>query len=225
MSISGLQTVSSIGKGLGRWEAIDRRDTGHLMRNVVEASDRKWRYWTTGPILDQGAKPHCVEYSAVQWSMTSPVRNKLIKPDGSIYRRAQELDEWPGTNYDGTSVRAGLKVLQERGMVDRYLWAYDAMTVANWVLEEGSVQLGVLWYRGMSVPDRHGIVHPTGRLEGGHAFLCNGVNMERGLFRCPNSWSRAWNNGGRFWILGEDLELLLDQHGEAVGAVELEVAA
>jgi hypothetical protein len=32
-----------------------------------------------------------------------------------LYHRAQQIDEWPGENYDGTSVRAGLDVLRTEG--------------------------------------------------------------------------------------------------------------
>lgn len=209
--------------GLGRIEAVDERDRKFLMSSQpIPEPDRTWRYWTPGPVMDQGSRPHCVGYSAAQFCYTSPIRTRGVDPT-TIYRRAQLLDEWEGTSYDGTSVRAGLKVLQEQGRIERYLWAYSAATVARWLLTTGSVMLGTLWSSGMTNPDKHGIAHPTGSLQGGHAFLCIGVNLHTGLFRCVNSWSERWGQRGRFWLLGEDLELLLDQHGEAAAAIERQV--
>ncbi len=34
-----------------------------------------------------------------------------------VYKRAQQLDEWPGEDYGGSSVNAACKVLRERGFI------------------------------------------------------------------------------------------------------------
>jgi hypothetical protein len=34
---------------------------------------------------------------------------------GWLYHEAQRIDEWPGEDYDGTSVRAGMDVLRTEG--------------------------------------------------------------------------------------------------------------
>ena len=46
--------------------------------------------------------------------LASQLNRKLY--DGFwLYHEAQKVDEWPGEDYDGTSVRAGLDILRKRG--------------------------------------------------------------------------------------------------------------
>jgi C1A family cysteine protease len=140
---------------------------------------------------------------------------------GHVYREAQKVDEWPGEDYSGTSVRAGAKVLQALGFIASYHWAYDVETVVQAVLERGPVVVGTSWYRDMFLPDASGLVTPSGPLVGGHAYVLNGTNRKTGLFRAKNSWGRSWGKGGAFWLSYETLERLLHESGEACIALEV----
>src|SRR5688572_23619901 len=102
-----------------------------------------FRYYRCGPTLDQGAYPHCVGYAWRGWMMAAPLMTKDGPAAAAIYHEAQHVDEWEGTNYDGTSVRAGAKVLASAGRINEYAWAWNAQTVADWILDDrGTVVLG-----------------------------------------------------------------------------------
>ncbi len=206
----------------GRQFRPDARDRAYLLRPA--ASRRTSRYWSdNGWWGDQGRTSQCVAYAWTHWLEDGPVAQRgtppCIKP-AVLYRAALEVDEWPGEDYDGTSVRAGAKVLQARGFIASYHWAYRAVDVVNTLLEIGPVVLGVNWYQRMDTPDREGVIRVGGRLEGGHAVVANGVNTATGLVRIKNSWGRSWGRDGRCWLPITDLERLLGEDGEACLARE-----
>jgi hypothetical protein len=65
-----------------------------------------WRFY------DQGTEGACVGFGISR--LASQLNRKLY--DGFwLYHEAQKIDEWPGEDYDGTSVRAGLDILRTRG--------------------------------------------------------------------------------------------------------------
>jgi hypothetical protein len=61
---------------------------------------------------DQGSEGACVGFGISR--LASQLNRKLY--DGFwLYHEAKKIDEWPGEDYDGTSVRAGLDILRKRG--------------------------------------------------------------------------------------------------------------
>jgi hypothetical protein len=134
------------------------------------------------------------------------------------------VDEWPGTDYEGTSVRAGAKVLQDWGYIDQYVWAWDINDLIEGVLYLGPVVLGTNWYSGMFEPDpKTHIVKPSGGIAGGHAYEIYVVNKNTGLARIKNSWGIDWGDRGTALISFEDVERLLSEDGEACIAFEKKV--
>lgn len=89
------------------------------------------------------------------------------------------------------------------------------------LLEVGPVVVGTWWYSGMMNPDKDGLVYPIGNKLGGHAYVLNGVNTNKGLVRIKNSWSRKWGRRGYAWLSIDDLDLLIKDDGEACLATEL----
>jgi hypothetical protein len=93
----------------------DTRDDEFKLSAVLarqQPSTRRYRHyyddhWTG----DQGYDPSCVGFAWVHWLETGPIRHPnwphppIVPTD--VYRDAQRVDEWPGENYQGTSVRAG----------------------------------------------------------------------------------------------------------------------
>ena len=146
----------------GRHAAPDPRDRRFLFR--PRATRRRRRWWDDSRWFgDQGTTSQCVGFAWAHWLSCSPVRNWL-DPAG-IYTLAQHLDEWQGNDYEGTSVRAGAKVLKRLGLVVEYRWATAVEAISAAVLECGPVVLGTQWYEGMSSPNASGVMHVEGRME------------------------------------------------------------
>ena len=211
--------------GLGRLHAPDERDMQFMLERPREAVGINHRYWITqGPALDQGSTSQCVAYAWGKWLTTNPVINKLPNL-GQLYTEAQRNDEWPGEEptYKGTSVRAGAKVLQSRGLIESYRWAFDVETMIAHVLAVGPMVVGTNWTYSMFEPGKDGFVRPEGRSAGGHAYLLIGASRARQAFRCINSWGR-WAQRGRFWISFEHMANLIADRGEACAAFEKRAA-
>jgi hypothetical protein len=225
--------------GLGRKQATDPRDQQHLMRSLLprQMPTVKRRNWTCGDVLDQGSTPRCVGHAWYGLLLATPMADlaePYISPSNMathIWAEAQKVDEWPGEDPDdGTSVRAGAKVLsdptnlivnsQGKAQVKRYLWADDLETMVIWLLTHGPIVVGFDWFGDMFRPDPLGIVHATGNLEGGHAFLYRAADVETRMFRFRNSWGHDWGKDGDAFISFEDTALLLSRQGEACTAVE-----
>jgi hypothetical protein len=216
----------------GRLEIEDSRDANYPLSAAIPAElpGIDYRYWNdTQWWGNQGSRPWCVAFAWLHWAEDGPVTHKTkvipVLDPGLVYHTAQQLDQWPGENYDGTSVRAGAKVLREKGLIASFHWSTDVATIVRAILTTGPVVVGTNWYEGMSRPasSRHGkpVLKPTGQLRGGHAYVLNGANTEKELFRVKNSWGRNWGAKGRALISFADMQTLLDQRGEACMAKEI----
>jgi hypothetical protein len=248
--------VSSASKGLGRLAARDSRDDAFPLRAAIrKAPTRRNHYWPAYRVhLNQGAYPECVEFSATHLLCDSPspwpgglvqVRASLrslwaeTHPDGddvagagALYRAAQQVDEWPGDDYEGTSVRAGMKVLQSAGLIAEYRWAASLGDIVDWLLGHGPIAIGTDWPEGWFDTDSAGRLAPldqAGESAGGHATVLNGVNLDgaRHAFgvgvafaRLKNQWRNPdgslWGLNGHAVVRLVDIaELVLHREGEA----------
>lgn len=147
-------------------------------------------------------------------------QEKPLFETSHLYREAQLVDRWPGNSYDGTSVRAGAKVLQRCGVIGEYRWAWDIDTVVQALLEQGPVVVGTWWYNSMFQPDDNGVITVSGARVGGHAYLLNGVNTSKEMIRIKNSWGRGWGHRGYAYISFDDMARLIREGGEACLALE-----
>lgn len=216
-------------KGLGRRFAPDDRDTMYpirtLLATVPTPPERAWRYhYDSKYKLDQGQTPMCVEYAWHHYLVDGPLTQGVppLWDFGDVYHDAQLIDEWPGEDYKGTSVRAGAEVLVNRGYVESYHWAWDVETAVDAIITLGPVVFGINWYNDMFDPDPvTGMVTLTGGLAGGHAIEATGASKTRGIVRFKNSWGNSWGKFGHFYMSFEDVDRLMKEDGEAVIAVEL----
>ena len=182
------------------------------------------KYWDAdGWWGNQGNTPHCVGYSWAHWIDDGPIKHLGVKPNTDpvlIYKNAQKLDEWVGENYDGTSVRGGAKYLKNVGKIGSYLWTFNINTLIQTLLTQGPVVVGTNWYVGMFYPDKNGLIRLSGRKAGGHAYVINGIDTKKRLFRIKNSWGRGWGLSGHAFISFSDVQRLINENGEICLAVE-----
>ena len=205
----------------GRLWAPDERDSKYKIRKPKTKSIRTIRYWTdTWFWGNQQQTSECVGYGWSHWLANYPLK-QYVSPTG-IYKLAQHFDEWDGEDYEGTSVRAGAKVLAYLGFVKEYRWATKIDDVIQTLLETGPVVVGTSWYEGMETPDKSGLVTVTGEVRGGHCYLLTGVNTQTGLFRIKNSWGTKWGLNGRAFIRIEEFASLMSakDSGEVCLAIE-----
>lgn len=219
---------------LGRIEVIDERDKNFPVSAVLaETGDNlpyfpKRYWWADGWWGNQGPNPHCVAYAWMHYLEDGPViqdvvtesRSKPFYTPSAFYNLCQQHDQWPGENYAGTSVRAGAKILNHLGIVKSYRWAFTLEDVIKTVKYIGPMVVGTRWYSSMSQPTNSGLMRATGTMQGGHAYLINGLDDDLGLFRIKNSWGREWGKEGYAFLPYSDFEMLLNSGGEACIAFE-----
>lgn len=201
----------------GRIFVTDRRDNKFALK--AKKSSRTFRYWSDqSPVLDQEETPSCVGQGWAHWLSSYPVR-QFINGFG-LYDLCKYKDEYDGEDYEGTSVRAGAKVLQALGFISEYQWAKNIDAVVYALLEEGPVVIGVNWYESMFNPDKNGLIKVSGEAVGGHCVMLHGINIQSGLLTGKNSWGAAWGNKGHFTISLSDMKRLLSENGEVCLAKE-----
>jgi hypothetical protein len=167
--------------------------------------------------------PMCVGYAWSHWISDGPVVHSGIQPvvpPDLIYREAQKVDEWPGENYDGTSVRGAAKYLKSVSKITSYYWAFDVNTLIITVLNIGPVVVGTNWYYNMFYPV-NGVISIGGYLAGGHAYVINGVDIVKQQFRIKNSWGKNWGVQGHAYISFNDMSRLIRENGEVCLATEV----
>lgn len=193
------------------------------------------RPYNEGPRLDQGPTPHCVGFASRGLLQAAPIMVKPADgPDGhQIYQLAQDLDEWPGTNYDGTSVNAGCKALRQLGYIENYAWFNTIEQMVAWTNGGyGSIIVGTWWYPTMDHVDSKGfIVEPSGLATpvGGHAYRVNWFDAAKQGFLIVNSWGRDWGMfdkagglaGEAFMSMKLAQQLFFEEDGEVAAASEV----
>lgn len=224
-----LTEKSEIPYGKGRIVSFDPRDQQFRMGAAAPLQvTRSSQFWQTGPILNQGNTYECTAYAAEQLLMSAPVLNKMYLTPNKLYLLNRLNDEWAGEAYDGSSVRGSMKVLQAAGLIGEYVWADNFDPVRRWVLMNGPVIFGTNWYTDMYTPNaRTGFIRPTGKPDGGHAYMIRGADDNvkcpdgsKGAFRICNSWGESWGQQGKAWLSYKDADALIKNQGEAVTPVE-----
>ncbi len=231
-------TIVAQERGLGRIPAFDPRDQQHKMSAeppiVVTVERRVWPIDAKIAPLDQGPTSQCTAYGGEHFLLAGPVQQPIYMTPAQLYRANQLNDEWPGTEtdeprYEGSSVHALMKVLKAAGLIERYVWAFDAATVRKWVMMKGPVVVGTDWLEGMDSVTSAGFARVRGKVVGGHCYTIIGGDDR---VKCPdgskgaaiiiNSWGKSWGykNSGYGFISWRDMDKLIKHAGEAATATE-----
>jgi hypothetical protein len=208
----------------------DARSKDYPVRAVLpQRVSKRPVFWEEGVVLDQGREGACVGYGWTAELLAepfAPTPQPLTAAAQSYateaYKRAQKIDEWPGEDYEGTSVLAGAKIMVQDGQIAGYRWCFGIIDVRDAVIKLGPVVIGVPWYSSMYETTKSGLVKVEGVQVGGHCIVITGYhpNYEidgsvEEVFRWRNSWGAGYGVEGSGFIKYNDLANLLKQKGEA----------
>jgi hypothetical protein len=234
-----VEAIQNMERKLDRLVSFDERSRDYPIRALIDTTVTPRSYtWGCDIYNDQGQEGACVGFS---WSHELAAKPKVIPTDNAyalrIYHRAQQLDEWPGEDYDGSSVLAGAKAVQEiknslsLPLLGEYRWAFGTDDLIFAIGYKGPAVLGINWWTNMWEPQPDGFLHVDGEIAGGHAILCRGVrlvkkdtalpmtigNVDRfkSYFLLHNSWGQGWGNGGTAKVRVQGMDKLLADSGEA----------
>lgn len=205
---------------LDRIEQFDERSRGYGIVPHLQSLGRtalRSYTWMGGPVTDQGREGACVGHGWTSELTARPRPVTLVDPTAhahQLYLEAQTRDEYPGEAYSGTSVLAGAQILQDRGWMTEFRWAFGIDEVLLALGRQGPVVLGIPWYESMYTPSS-GVVTVSGQKVGGHCILARGVNMRNRTVLLRNSWGSDWGVAGDARISVADLSTLLQDGGEA----------
>lgn len=193
--------------------------------NITAAPAIVTKKWDDYAYLDQGSDGACVGFGTsgelAALPESAPGIDYTFAMD--LYHDAQHIDEWPGEDYEGTSVLAGAKVAQNRGFYSSYLWATNEADVAATVSNYGPVIIGVNWHEDMMDTDADGFVHVSGDVVGGHCVVVIGIDVENGYYTFRNSWSESWGQNGEGKISRKDMAKLIADDGDVCKPVRVSI--
>lgn len=198
----------------------DERSRNFPLRAMLTTAQQKAPRsytWSCAYFLDQGQEGACTGFAVTHEAGARPVVAKRLSAAVAqdVYHRARELDDWPGENYEGSSVLGAIKAGKEKGWYGEYRWAFGLDDLILAVGYKGPAVLGVNWYDQMFQPSANGYISASGQVAGGHAILCNGVDVKKKCFRLHNSWGTGWGVNGECFITFADMDKLLREYGEA----------
>lgn len=211
---------------LARLKLFDERSRKFTVRAATKGKKPRSFTWRCDAWLDQGQEGACVGFSLAHELVARPAVVKGINAKFAvekIYWEAQRNDPWEGGSYpgakpryEGTAVLEGIKAVQKLGYIEEYRWAFGLQDLILAVGHLGPAVLGVPWYEGMFAPAPCQHIHVHGAVVGGHAILCNGVNVKKRTFTLHNSWGKSWGTQGEAQISWDEMDRLLHEEGEAV---------
>jgi C1A family cysteine protease len=116
-------------KSLGcRFDPHDNRDMPFKAGKITLPSAVNNLEYIT-PIRNQQHEGSCVGFAVTKAVEMAYWKKTLKRSDLSerwAYEFAKQNDEWPGNNYEGSSVRGGLKGVHKAGLCPEALWPYVA---------------------------------------------------------------------------------------------------
>lgn len=224
------------GKRLGRHKGWDSRSLAYPVppRDAVLLS----KLWPShNAVLDQGELGSCTGNAEVNALATDPLFSALptVHPELNealavqIYERATVLDPYDGgyppddTGSDGISASKAAKGF---GWISGYTHA-TTLRGMQAALQSGPGCFGLHWYDSFDSPSSSGevTISPNAEVRGGHEVCIRGIDVERKLFRCVNSWTTDYGDGGYFDVGFDLADRLLHEDGDLTVPLPLSVPA
>jgi len=189
-----------------------------------------------GPIRDEGPEGSTIGFS-LAYAMRAEWKRKhgedLEFSPRSIYVEAKEHDEFPGNNYEGTTLSGGVKALQNVGAALESDWPYsqkaplrpparrfriqrfDGLTTTAQIID--ALKGGAVVPAALQVTDDfmhvgsdgHLTVRPGSPILGGHSVTIVGWNDKTTEFKFANEWGERWGANGFGFIRASDLQRML----------------
>lgn len=174
--------------------------------------------------LDQGEEGACTGFSEETVQALTPypqqTSNSLAQ---RVYEEARRQDEWPGEDYEGSSVTGAMRAAKVLGRVSEYRWARSLSEARHGASYHGAGAFGTWWYEGMWETDKNGFIKPIGEKVGGHAIAYAGFQPyeDRVRYRLENTWGEDWGDNGGCWLEEFDFLQLLNDDGELAFPVKV----
>jgi C1A family cysteine protease len=219
-----------------RYDPYDPRDLLFVAPPLILPAIVDHRSEAT-PVRDQGQEGTCTGHALTAAAELLYWRELGKPPDFSerwAYEKAKEYDEWPGTDYEGSSVRGAIKAWLKVGLCDEKLWPYVAgkpgqpaasaaknaathplatyerclglENLRHAIHHRGVVVVGATIHQGWFEAQGKEVIPYSAQKKdvGGHAFALVGYDDIRGLFWVKNSWGIAWGQGGYAGLTYQD---------------------
>ncbi len=175
-------------------------------------------------ILDQFSEGACTGFSlaaCINHLYKNADQNTQVSAR-MLYEMAKRSDEWPGEDYDGSSLRGAIQGWKNMGVCKDTMWQYKTTNPGELTIdrakdarnhtigayyrikpeithfhaalnEVGIIAVSAYVHRGWNNP-RDGIIEYHEKKDGGHAFAVVGYN-DKG-FWVQNSWGNTWGENG-----------------------------
>jgi hypothetical protein len=206
------------GQRLGRHVLHDPRSKHHRANEAVRV--RSVQHDAVGLPLNQGKLGSCTA-NALCGALDSEPFNKggrrfRQREAVRLYEMETALEGKPHPPHDpGGSGLMVCKAAKKLGWITGYTHAFG-LDHALRALTLRPVITGVNWYESFYEPDANGLVkiHPHAKVEGGHEFLADGIDVHNQLVWFWNSWGRSFGVDGRFCMSFHTWERLLRERGD-----------
>lgn len=196
-----------------------------------EAAYRSVKHASATPTQDQGDAGSCTGQSSTKnmtyetfWaeferefpnvlSTTDGVKNSKVAE--GVYSDAEDIDgdgPYP-PNDNGSTGLSVAKVLTKRGWIPGYQHAFSLSATLT-ALSRQAVIVGTNWYTGMIEPTSKGELVASGKVEGGHEYVLDEIDVDKQIVWMQQSWGKNWGLGSRAWMTWTMLEQLLGEQGD-----------
>jgi hypothetical protein len=175
-------------------------------------------------ILDQDSEGACTGFSlaaCINFLYQRAGQTTRVSPR-MLYEMAKRCDEWPGEDYDGSSLRGAINGWKNMGVCEDSAWPYRVNNAGKLTIkraknarsqtigayyrispeishfhaalnEVGVIAASANVHKGWDNP-RGGLIKYQSKNDGGHAFAIIGYN-DKG-FWIQNSWGDGWGKNG-----------------------------